>query len=253
MDSEAFRSALLQVRLKHPREGIGRLGEKTLHAVLKYYLEPDDSRHEIKLGRYYADIVNQDGVIEIQTRNFNTLRAKLTAFLEYAPVTVVYPVPQTKYLVWIDRENGAMTKRRKSPKTGTVYDVFFELYKIKPFLKQENFRLKVILCDLVEYRNLDGWSDDRKKGSSRFERIPKSITGERDFTCPGDYKSLIPDTLPNEFSSADFADAVKISRKAAQTALNILMFVGVAERAGRNKNGYLYRKAPGKIPGKNET
>ena len=32
-------------------QGVGTLGEKTLHAVLKRMIEPDMSRHEVKLGR----------------------------------------------------------------------------------------------------------------------------------------------------------------------------------------------------------
>ena len=63
------------------REGIGTLNEKTIHTVLKHYYEPDVSHHEIKVGRYYADIYNENGIIEIQTRQFNRLRLKLNEFL----------------------------------------------------------------------------------------------------------------------------------------------------------------------------
>ena len=42
------------------REGIGRLGEKTVHAVLKYYLESDESCHEQKVEGFYADILQPD-------------------------------------------------------------------------------------------------------------------------------------------------------------------------------------------------
>lgn len=243
MGGVRFQKALQRVTgEERASEGIGRLGEKTLHAVLKYYLEPDESRHEVKLGRYFADIVNQDGVVEIQTRNFNSLRPKLSVFLEYAPVTVVYPVAHTKWLVWLDGESGVATKRRKSPKTGSYADVFAELYKIKPFLKNENFHLKLILCDVVEYRNLDGWSTDKKKGSSRFERIPEGIAGELNLFSPDDYRLLIPEALPDGFTSADFGRAAKISRSKAQTALNILHDLGVVRRIGKTGNAYLYRR-----------
>ena len=243
INNEDFSFALQRVReTEYAQGGIGRLGEKTLHAALKYYLEPDESRHEVRLGRYVADIVNGDGVTEIQTRSFNALRSKLAAFLEYAPVTVVYPIARTKWLVWIDPENWAATKKRKSPKTGTFYDVFFELYKIKPFLKNENFRLKLLLIDLVEYRNLNGWSSDRKKGSSRYERIPEALAGELELSSSGDYRSLVPGTLAAEFTSADFSKAAKISRSSAQTALHILHEIGVVVRVGRNGRGYRYQR-----------
>ena len=84
------------------KNGIGTLGEKTLHAVLKYYFEPYEDNQEIKLGKYIADIVGENGVIEIQTQNFNALRKKLENFLEFCDVTVVYPIAKIKYLSWIN-------------------------------------------------------------------------------------------------------------------------------------------------------
>ena len=60
---------------------IGTLGEKSLHAVLKRYYEPDRSCHEIPVGNYVADIVNQDGIFEIQTRGLSNLRPKLNELL----------------------------------------------------------------------------------------------------------------------------------------------------------------------------
>lgn len=65
--------------------GIGTLAEKTLHAVLKRYFEPDETKHEVKVGRHVADIVNNSGIIEIQTRAFNALRPKLEAYLRRIP------------------------------------------------------------------------------------------------------------------------------------------------------------------------
>ena len=41
-------------------QGVGTLGEKTLHAVLKRMIEPNMARHEVKLGRYTADVLNED-------------------------------------------------------------------------------------------------------------------------------------------------------------------------------------------------
>ena len=49
---ERFEYALDQVVGKtHIRDGIGTLSEKTVHAVLKYYYEPDSSHHEIPLEK----------------------------------------------------------------------------------------------------------------------------------------------------------------------------------------------------------
>ena len=69
--------------------GIGTLKEKTLHAVLKNFYEPDTACQEIKIDRFVADIQRGGEVIEIQTRNFNSMRKKLDKFLELYPVTIV--------------------------------------------------------------------------------------------------------------------------------------------------------------------
>ena len=54
------------------RQGIGTQSERLVHSTLKYYLEPDDSCHEIPIGSYVADIFQKETgqIIEIQTKGF---------------------------------------------------------------------------------------------------------------------------------------------------------------------------------------
>ena len=55
MDCNRFQQACRQARESlRGQNGIGTLGEKTLHAALKAYYEPDAESHEIKIGRYIA-------------------------------------------------------------------------------------------------------------------------------------------------------------------------------------------------------
>ena len=241
MNKENFNDACnLIVNNNRERAGIGTLGEKTLHAVLKCYFETSSQNHEIKLGNYVADIVGENGIIEIQTRGFEKLRKKLEAFLEISTVTIVYPIASTKRLIWLDNETGEMTKKRKSPKTGVPYDVYFELYKIKSFLTHENLRICIVMLEIEEYRNLDGWSNDKKKGSSRYERIPIDITDEIHINSVNDYIKLIPNDLPTKFSARDFKKASHLSLHTSQTALNILNFIGAVKRVGKQGNAYEY-------------
>jgi len=221
---------------------IGTLGEKTLHAVVKHYIEPDDSKHEIRIGPFFADIVTDSGIIEVQTRSFNNLRKKLKEFLELAPVTVVYPLPGTKWLLWIDGQTGEVTKKRKSPKRYSVYDAIGELYKIRPLLSHPNMRLRIIFIDIEEYRYLDGWSKDRKKGSTRCDRIPKDIVGDVCFCSPADYIRFIPDDLRSRFTSKDLKIAAKINLHTAQTVLNILHHIGTVRRVDKQGNLYVYER-----------
>lgn len=241
---ERFEEALLKVTRDGSSDpGIGTLNEKTLHAVLKQYYEPCEARHEIPLGSYVADIVSEEGIIEIQTRAFDKLRDKLRYFLSISnSVTVVYPVVHTKWLCWIDPETGEISKRRKSPKTGTAYDAFYELYKIKLFLKEKALHIKLPLIDVTEYRNLDGWSQNKKKGSSRNERIPEALVDEISLDEIQDYVRLIPDELTDNFTVKDFAKATEIRQETAGLTLHIMYYVGAVRRVGKKGKQYLYAR-----------
>lgn len=222
--------------------GIGTLGEKTVHLCLKNYLAPDRSHHEVKVDSFVADVCNENGIIEIQTRSFDKLRRKLKAFLSYSPVTIVYPIPRTKWIRWINPQSGEISPPRKSPKTGKPYEIFPELYKIKNYLTHPNLRLHIILMDLEEYRYLDGWSADGKKGSTRCDRIPIELIDELFIHNLSDYQSLVPDTLQEIFTSKDFKKEAGITLSVAQRALNILTYVGCVKRVGKQGNAYLYSR-----------
>ena len=51
------------------RQGIGTLGEKTLHSAVKYYFQPDPSQREVRLGRYVADALTSQGATEVPSPN----------------------------------------------------------------------------------------------------------------------------------------------------------------------------------------
>ena len=64
------------------RESIGRLNEKRLHATLKFWLDADETHHEIPLPcGAVADIFDGQRVTEIQNGNFSKFRVKLMRLL----------------------------------------------------------------------------------------------------------------------------------------------------------------------------
>ncbi len=242
MDREGFiRARDMVIGKSHKRNGIGTLSEKTVHAILKNYYAPDEKMHEIPIEGSVADIYTGSEIVEIQTRNFNKMRGKLEKFLPLCPVTLVYPIPHIKWLVWIDEESGELSVPRKSPVRGSAYMAFPELYKIKNFLSNENLRLKLVLLDVEEYRLLNGWSQDRKKGSSRYDRIPKELVEEICIDCRQDYLQLLPYGLEEPFTFREFASQVHIRPSLAQIVLHIMNYLGVVERVGKKGNAYLYR------------
>ncbi len=240
-DYEAFVNAKDKIIGKaHNNKGIGTLSEKTLHAVLKLYYEPDEDKHEVAMSGYYADIYNDKGIIEIQTRQLNKLRDKLSVFLQDYHVTVVYPLPFNKWLSWVNPDNGEVQGRRKSPRHFTEYDAFYELYKIKSYLKNPNLSINLVLMDMEEYKLLNGWSYDKKRGSTRYDRVPVGIRRIVKFDRIEDYMQLVPADLKEDFTVKDFAAAAGVSVEASRYTLNILNYLEIVKRTGRVKNGYVY-------------
>lgn len=227
----------------HNDRGIGTLSEKTVHGVLKNFFEPDQDFQEVALHGYFADIYNQEGVIEIQTKGFDRLREKLSVFLNYYPVTIVYPMPCNKWVSWVNQKTGEVCARRKSPRHFTMYDAFFELYKIKSALKNSNLCIKLVLMDMEEYKLLDSEKTGkrgRKRTGKKEDRIPIGIREIITIEQPEDYMQFVPYELEGAFTSKQFAKAGKISADTARIALNILYYMGTVKRVGKEGNAYLY-------------
>lgn len=242
IDEKRFEEARNKIVGKtRERNGVGTLQEKTIHAILKHYYAPNEEMHEIPIGSYVADIYNGEEIIEIQNGNFYKIRTKLEALLAEFPVTVVYPIPHTKWLIWIDEQTGEFSAKRKSPVTGTIYRAFSELYRIKEYLNNENLRFRFPLIDLEEYRLLNGWSRDKKKGSSRFDRLPVALWGEVSIERKEDYLQLLPYGLPEEFTSGDLSEMARIPVKTAGLVLNIMTFLRLTKQIGKKGHFNLYQ------------
>ncbi len=236
-----FKAVLENVLMcERERRGIGTLGERTLHSVLKNYFEPDTSNHEVKVGRYVADIKNGEFITEIQTRSFYSMRKKLTALTKEYKVNVVYPIAVAKHLSWVDPDSGEITSRRKSPKRGRISDILYELYALIPIMPLENLTFTVILLEMEEYKLLNGWSDDKKRGAHRYERIPTELCDIVTFVKPTDYLALIPEGLSTSFTAAEFAKAARITPRTAGYAMRALVCLGVIEHTSSKGRAYVY-------------
>lgn len=219
--------------------GIGTLSEKTLHATLKLWLDSDPTHHEIPLaGGSVADIYDGQRVTEIQTAGFSGFRAKLLRLLEQYPVTVVHPVVRRKWITWIDPDTGEAAKPHRSPRVGSFTDACGELVYILPCLSHENLTLRLVLLDVEEQRLADGWGRDGKRGSHRVERRPLELVDTLTLQAPSDYEALIPASLPEMFTAAEFGKATRLQGRRLSGALKVLLDRGVLrrEKQGRGWN-----------------
>ena len=107
----------------------------------------------------------------------------------------------------------------------------------------ESLRVLLLLIDMDEYRYLNGWSTDGKKGSTRHERYPIALVDSLMLATKEDYEGLIPSDLYSPFTSKEFAAAAKIRPRIAQTVLTVLSKRGAVQCVGKRSGLNLYMKA----------
>ena len=239
------------IRLKQAKEkiknsnscaqSIGTKQEKTLHQLLKYYLTMDETKHEIKVENRYADVLIDGRIYEIQTQGFDKLRPKLNDFLEKHNVVIVYPIPYIKQ-IYLITEDGELKYQRKSPKKGTAFHAFVELYKIKKYLSHKHLHLKIIMMNTIEYRDEIIKKRYHSKGYRKNDQDVVEIVEEIDIEKPSDFKKLLNKyQIPDQFTTADLRKILKISVKESSTAVNVLSNLKVIEKIGNKNRYYVYQ------------
>lgn len=242
MDSTRFQQACMTITGQdHQRYNIGTYQEKSVHAVLKQYFQPDSAYHEQKVNGFVADICCGEDIYEIQTGKFYTLKRKLDAYLDgNYKVIVVYPIAITKWVSWIDAQTGEITERRKSPKHGRAADAFGQLYQIREYLLHPGLQICLMLMEVEEFRILDGYGKAKKRRGTRFDKVPIALEQELWLRTESDYEQLIPEMPSGEFTARDFAKTAHIPLETAQYALLVLRELQLVHQNGKQGRANLY-------------
>lgn len=242
-NDKRFFSARERVLLENVNSsGIGTLAEKTLHKIIKFYIEPSEENHEVPFLGSVADIKNGDGIFEVQTASYERLLPKLEEFLAVSAVTVVVPLSETKHVRWIDPRSGEISEPRKSPKSEGIFDALHKLSRISRFICHKNFFARLIFLKTEEYRYLNGWDKKRKRGSTRCELIPLSITSEISISSPEDIIPYLPKSLADDFVASDFQKAIKRPSRFTYYVLRLLSELSIIERSGKRGRAFVYSK-----------
>lgn len=222
---------------------IGLLNEKPLHASLKqWYARPGD-RLEVPVDGFVIDIVRDDLLIEIQTRNFAAINSKLRKLTRSYQVRLVYPLVQEKWIVRPATNNRGIAVRRKSPKRGRLEDLFWELVSIPQLLSNPNFSLEVLMIREEEIRRYNGkrkrW---RHRGWVIEGRRLVDVLDRRLFGTSADWLAFVPDGLQS-FTTKDLATVADTRRDLAQKMAYCLRQANMIELIGKQGRGNLYRVA----------
>jgi len=129
---------------------INTWNESLLHEELKDYYCGDGGKKEVPVEGSICDAVLEDGsIVEIQTAHLGKLKVKLHKLLENRRVNLVYPVAKNIIIETFD-EKGNLLTRRKSPKHGTIFQLFKELTALYTLLDHPRFSLTVVFADILE-------------------------------------------------------------------------------------------------------
>lgn len=222
----------------HP--AIGTLREGPLHAAVKrWYAKPGD-RVETPVEGFVIDIVRDNLLIEIQTRSFSSMKGKLQTLLGGGhAIRIVHPIAVNRWIVKVDGD-GAAISRRRSPRHGSVYDVFSELVSLTAYLASPNLEIEILLTEEEELRHHTPDASWRRRGWSVLERRLLTVNGSILLESVEDLVELLPPGLTTSFTTADIATAAGINRRVAQQTAYCLREIDGIQAVGKSGNSIEY-------------
>lgn len=219
---------------------INTWNESLLHEELKVYFCGEKGQKEVPVDGSICDAVLGDGsIVEIQTAHLGKLKRKLEKLLKNYQVKLVYPIAKNTLIETYGLDN-LLISRRKSPKHGTIFQLFKELTGIYTLLDCAHFTLNVVFCDVLEIRIADGTGSWRRKGIRRADKKLLKIHEIHIFHQKNDYAFLIPDSVPDSFTVNDLNKA-GVGIYAGQMAW-VLRKTGIIELQGKKGKAFLYRR-----------
>lgn len=236
-------------RQKGMHGSVGTQNEKLIHAVLKNYYAPFADEQEIKLGRFFADAVSEDGIFEIQTRSLYLLKDKLREFLGAARVTVVHPADADIRTLYVSADSGEVVKETPRRRVNPKLKIFEELYSLREFLPNENLSFIIVRLsvDKTVYFSGSDIPDMRSRSVRKklaIHKIPRAIVEEIRLERPEDYLRWLPEGLPESFTKKQFCAAAK--EPASSLRLEVLRAVGIISQTGKTGRSNVYTVSYGK-------
>lgn len=221
--------------------------EGSLHAALKarYAAATPDARVEALVDGFVVDVAGPDELIEIQTASFGSASRKLERLVVTHRVVLVHPIAIERWLVVVDAD-GAIIRRRRSPKRGLGLDLFDELVRIPALVAEPGFRIEIPLIHEEEVRGpvpagaryrypREWWRLDR-----RLLDVIETIR----IDTPVDLLALLPVGLPDPFTTADIVAATGRSKRLAMRTVYCMERSGAVSRLPRQGRHVGYRRMP---------
>lgn len=216
--------------------------ETTLHQQLKAMYAGDEGETEVRLGKYRIDAVVSGELVEIQHGGLGAIRDKIRTLVDNHSVRVVKPIVASKVLVKRKKQGGAIVSRRRSPKRGSLLDIFDDLVHFTNVFPHRRLTLEVLLVDIEEYRypghgRRRRWrKDDHQREDQHLVDVQETYT----FRTARDLWRLAPAGLPRPFHTGHLADALGVDRWIAQRMAYCFREMAAVRQVGKQGNALLY-------------
>lgn len=214
--------------------------ESHMHRELKK-LYSHGGQTEAPFEGFVVDILQENRIIEVQTGSFGAIKKKIARLKDVRPIRIVYPVAVVKHISHVDPDSGEVLRSRKSPKKGSIFDLFGQLVYYPDLITEKQVEIEVLLVEQDEIRTDDGKGSWRRKGVSITDRRLIQVNASRLVKSGEDLLNLLPDSLPAEFTNGDLAEAAGIRKKLAQQTTWCLHRLNLVERRGKSGRQYLYK------------
>ena len=219
--------------------------ERSLHRSLKNHFCPDETKHEIKIGRYVADVCDGKTIFEIQTGSFSPLRKKLQFYLENTDfnIVVVRPIAQNRKIFWLDEASGELKKApRISSRHETLASGIADIYYINEFLGNPRLSFCFVLMEIDEVRLLNGYGKQKKIRATSVDRLAGEIYSINYIKCKEDIANAIFPLLPDEpFGREELSKSLKLKGLKLWSAQKLLIESNLLT-CGKEGNKLVFRK-----------
>jgi hypothetical protein len=223
--------------------------EMGLHRALKaLYGSAPGARLEVHLDGFRIDVVDETGrLVEIQSGALGPLRGKLARLLPSHQVRVVKPVILEKRVVRRARIEGPDCSARRSPKCGTIVDVFEDLVGLAQLFPHRNLTIEVVGVSIDEIRI----PRRRRPGYQVADRRLRAVHDRRLLRIASDLWELLPDEYDwtEPFTTAEIARRTNRPLWIAQRIAYCLRLTGASMMTGKRRHHILYRQRDMLTPG----
>jgi hypothetical protein len=214
--------------------------ETSLHRALKdRYAAGLADRREVRVAGFRIDAVDLTGrFVEIQSGALGPLSTKLQRLLPQHRLRIVKPVVLSRRLVQTSPRGGSVISVRRSPKRGTLVDIFDDLIGLVRIFPHANLDIEVLGVTIDEVRI----RRRRRPGYLVADRRLGEICETATLATAGDLWSLLPSVCHDRepFTTVELATRLGKPVWFAQRVAYCLRKTGAARVVGKNGNRLVY-------------